>query len=65
MNFSKNPQYTSNLSSDESEGRGHRKRKQKRFSDSEADGKYVQLSVPEMRASLGLARKILLGPVKN
>jgi hypothetical protein len=35
MNFSKNPQYTSNLSSDESEGRGHRKRKQKRFSDSE------------------------------
>jgi hypothetical protein len=39
MNLSKNTQYTSNLSSDESEGRGHRKRKQKRF----ADGKDVQL----------------------
>ena len=35
MNLSKNAEYTSNLSSDESEGRGHRKRKQKRFSDSE------------------------------
>ena len=43
MNLSKNAEYTSNLSSDESEGRGHRKRKQKRFSDSEADGKDVQL----------------------
>ena len=43
MNLSKNAQYTSNRSSDESEGRGHQKRKQKRFSDSEADGKDVQL----------------------
>jgi hypothetical protein len=43
MNLSKNAEYTSNLSSDESEGSGHRKWKQKRFSDSEADGKDVQL----------------------
>ena len=43
MTLSKNAQYTSNLSCDESAGRGHRKRKQKRFSDSEADGKDVQL----------------------
>ena len=40
--LSKDAQYTSNLSSDETQETGHRKRKQKRFSDSDADGNNVQ-----------------------